>query len=108
MDVRYAVRRWYSIAEVVDGRRIEAVRVDERDHPTEDDAREAYARALRRRWVPADALDAGVEAIGFRPDAGAGTGPRGAVERLRAAGRHDEAAALERLLERPQGHEGAA
>ena len=108
MDVRYAVRRWYSVAEVVDGRRIEAVRVDEHDYPTEADAREAYARTSRRRWVPADALDAGVEAIGFRPDLGAATGPRGAVDRLRAAGRHDEAEALERLLTRPQSDEGAA
>ena len=88
---------------------IEVVSVDETDYPDEATAREAYARTSRRRWVPADAVDSGVEAIGFRPDpAGAVVGPRGAVDRLRAAGRHDEAAALERCLDRRSAHEGAA
>lgn len=111
MDVRYAVRRWYSAPAIVDGRSIVTTSVDEIDYPDEAAAREAYARVLRRRsaWVPEGAVDSGVEAIGFRPEpAGAVVGPRGAVERLRAAGRHEEADALQRCLDRRNVDEGAA
>lgn len=111
MDVRYAVRRWYAASTNVDGRTITVTSVDEIDYPDETTAREAYARVLRRRsaWVPEGAVDSGVEAIGFRPDpAGAVIGPRGAVDRLRAAGRHEEADALQRCLDRRNVDEGAA
>lgn len=90
----YEVRRWH-VAESGE------VSTDTLTTNDLDEARRLYHAAARYRWVPAGAVDRGVDPVGFTvPSAGSPVGPSEAVQRLREHGDASAAAALERVLQR--------
>lgn len=107
VSVTYSVRRWYQIAEPAgrpNGERVLRTHVSISTYPTVEEALAGYEAARRGRWVPADAVADGVEAIGWRVPGvtGIGCGPREAIERLERKGATDAAEALRKVLERRQ------
>lgn len=101
----FQVRRWYQTAESSgrpNGERVLRTYVSVSTYPTVEAAEVGYSSARRGRWIPADAVASGVEAIGWRvAGSSAGCGPLEAIERLERRGAADAAAALRRYLQRP-------